>query len=487
MKVRFLFLLLASLLVGLLAISHQSFWIDEPFTARYAIQPDLAGWWGALKVSAGPDIQMLVYTLYLWCWEKLFGSSEFALRAANIPWFLLAQASFWFGLRRWPRLKWAAVVFQAFNPFLWRYLDELRPYAMEYAGAAAVMSCLAWLAGEEEIRAGWLFAFGTSIFILCSSSSLGIPWAGSAVLAFACLAWGEKRIVWNWASIVSCLAPGFALTSLAGYYIWTIPHGLGGISSVGQPFEVFCFALYELVGFLGLGPGRIAISDALTPRIFLPYLSILAPAALLLAGMLVFALRSFWRQANPRLKWAACVYLIPPIFLLATLTLLQNWHATGRHFTPASAALVLFVALATATAWREKSQWKMAWMAAFCLIWIVSCLETRFASRHLRDDYRDAAKVAQAALAKQERVWWAASDVAGMYYGVPLSTSLQSKEEALVIWQPRKTDLQRILTPDCVIFSKPRLFDPNNAVTEYLRDRHYHRVSTLPAFVIWER
>ena len=38
----------------------------------------------------GSDLQMPLYMLMLWGWEKIFGRPEFALRAMNIPLFVIA-------------------------------------------------------------------------------------------------------------------------------------------------------------------------------------------------------------------------------------------------------------------------------------------------------------------------------------------------------------------------------------------------------------
>ena len=90
MKIRIIIAFLLSLLVGLIAINRDSFWIDEAFSAHYAVQPTVASWWHYLSGDVGSDTQMPLYMFYLWVWEKFSGSSEWALRAANIPWFLLA-------------------------------------------------------------------------------------------------------------------------------------------------------------------------------------------------------------------------------------------------------------------------------------------------------------------------------------------------------------------------------------------------------------
>ena len=81
---------IASLLLGL-SISNQSLWIDEGLTAWLASQHGLSGLFHAMRVASEATTQPLepAYHLYTWGWVKVFGVSEFALRASNIPFAVL--------------------------------------------------------------------------------------------------------------------------------------------------------------------------------------------------------------------------------------------------------------------------------------------------------------------------------------------------------------------------------------------------------------
>ena len=48
---------LIALGVGLLAISHQSYWIDEASTVHKAMMPTVAGWWERLR---GNPVERLI-------------------------------------------------------------------------------------------------------------------------------------------------------------------------------------------------------------------------------------------------------------------------------------------------------------------------------------------------------------------------------------------------------------------------------------------
>src|ERR1700732_5347342 len=62
--------ILCALLVGGLAITNQSLWIDEASSAAKAGQNSLAGWWTKLVAEKGSDLQMPFYMFYLWAWCK---------------------------------------------------------------------------------------------------------------------------------------------------------------------------------------------------------------------------------------------------------------------------------------------------------------------------------------------------------------------------------------------------------------------------------
>lgn len=487
MKIRTAGVCLVSLLAAFLAVSHDSLWIDEAYSAHFAVAPDLATWWHRMKAEGPPDIEMPLYMFFLWIWEKAFGPSEWALRAANIPWFLLSQAAFWIGFRRWPKLQLAAVLCGAFNPMLWRYLNEARPYAMEYSGAAIVICCLAALASPTaKIGALWLYAFSAGLLILCSSCALGIPWAGAAVLALLCLAWRRARVDWNTASLAAGAAGTAALIALAAYYFSVRHYGSGGEVGFGHRLETLCFVLYEILGFAGLGPGRIQITTQPEPSIFFPFLGFLLPAALLMAGIFAIAGQAVRRCVDSRVILAAASYLLLPCLFLIGMIYKMDWHAVGRHFMAASPVAVLVVALAVAWAWQQKRRGQICWTGALCLFWIISCMQMRFAERHQRDDYRDAAPLALAALAQGKRVWWVAAELAGGYYGVPLTSDAAEKGRALVLWRPTAKEITKLPPPELVFFSKPTVFDRTGLIGTYLRSRNYSVAGTLPAFSILE-
>ena len=137
---QFVFVLLCFLLSAslCLALTRQSLWIDEAVTAWMASRQSV---WSVLaEITNSQHIKvsepyMPFFYIYIWAWARVFGTSEFALRASNIPFAIVLVTTFgWTSLRVFNRpFLWAVF---GLSPFIWFYINEARPYI-------AVMACSA--------------------------------------------------------------------------------------------------------------------------------------------------------------------------------------------------------------------------------------------------------------------------------------------------------------------------------------------------------
>ena len=131
-----------------LAITRQSLWMDEGFTVWFTSHKSFSSFMSSL-IGGRPgtlgDAQLLFYMVWVWGWIKLFGLSEVALRAANIPFALLLMGTMSWASRRLLRQPNLWVLF-CISPFLWFYLNEARPYVgvMTFA-TVAIVALLAYL------------------------------------------------------------------------------------------------------------------------------------------------------------------------------------------------------------------------------------------------------------------------------------------------------------------------------------------------------
>jgi hypothetical protein len=487
-----LFVLLFAL--GALALNSQSFWIDEANTAEIARQPNPAAWWQAMQKDHGSSAQMPVYMFYVWAWEKVSGTGEFALRTSNLPWLALALAVL---LRRSAFLPLTVAI----SPFFWFYLNELRPYAMQIS-VTLVMAAALWRLAELQRPEGsgrreerfWVAAFAVSFLLLAGCSMLGVLWCGAALgCAMAVLGCSPAlRLLARHA--VLCSLSCLVLAALAAYYLWSMKHGARAATG---PTGVVnsAFAGYELLGLTGLGPGRLEIRDS-GVRAFAPFTLPLAlhagaEAVVLLSGIW-FAVRNLSRRAF--LGIAASLFVIAGLLVAAGE--LDRFRVLGRHFAPLGACLMLVTACGLAAFW-ERGGWRRAVAIAFLCLSLASAASLGLAGRHAKDDYRDAIALARDALARGEKVWWCADGSAAFYYGIPApagvakvgagEASPNMPGQAWMVRNVALKPLQEQPAPDVVIFSKPDLYDMQGGMREYLARNHYRVVQALPAFTLWQR
>lgn len=499
-----------ALLVCLIAISSQSLWIDEAFMASKASQPTFAAWWHEMRNGSGSDLQMPLYMLYVWAFAKIFSVSEWALRAANIPWFVAGVAAFIPAFPKSRRFAVAAVTLLC--PFAWFYLDEARPYAMQLSSGLVIFAAIYRLSREPaqapRRERNWIAAFWLGIIILCGSSLLGVIWAGAAFLSLFVL-FPQKRLFQllraHW---LACLLSAVVLTALAGYYVWTIKsaHGFeSDKSGAGAAFttiksaarfrqgfsganelQSIAYLIYDLAGFSGLGPGKLDIRTAGTSA-FRPYVPQLTLYAVVLAAVVLLAALRIARGPGSAKKIFLSLIIFLPMALLLVAGYLLGFLVLGRHCAPVMAAWFFFLSLGIASACSGQRVLPKLLAGAFIALSLFSCLSLRFATRHVRDDYRDAARAANAALNRGQTVWWSASDNGAAYYHVPLADESGKKGRALLVLNPAPQTLAPLPPPDLIVASKPDIYDNQHALEKYVRNNPYTKINEFPAFAVWRR
>ena len=480
---------LLALAVCFVAISSQSLWIDEAFMARKASQPTLADWWRMMPEGNGSDLQMPLYMIYMWSFAKIFGSGEWTLRAANIPWFVVGAAVFISVLPKPQRL--AAAVVTLFSPFIWFYLNEARPYSMQIGCSLAIFAALYRLSGsammQPRCERNWLIGFCVAIVTLCGSSLLGVIWAGAALLSMLFLFSRKQLLQLVRAHWLTCLISAILLAAFAGYYVWTIEFGAralatgtqtdGGATTAvrsaahfrqgfagGTEIQNLAFVGYELLGFSGVGPSRLEIrTEKLHAfRHFAPQLGLYTAAV---CTVLFFGMRRVF-SSSQRVRGMGLVLVgLSPAILLAVAGYFLGFLMLGRHCAPLSAGLSFVLSLGMAAAFSARNCLLKGCACAFLILSVVSCLSLRFAQRHEKDDYRDAARAAIAALHLGQKVWWGAGEDGALYYHLPVAQTPDQPGRALLILNPTPESLAALVPPDMLIITtKPDLYDNQGAL-----------------------
>jgi hypothetical protein len=487
--VQALLIIAAAVLICLVATSGRSLWIDEACTAVRAMQPTLTAWWQAMAQEKTGCLQMPLYMLYTWGWAKLFGLSEWSLHLANLPWFVTGAAAFVLAFPAGNRRRPIAACVVLLSPFAWYYLDEARPYAMQLGAGLLVVASLRRLAegfsSGAAPKASQVMMYLLGIATLCGSSLFGMIWAAAAIAALvmvlsrAQLTALLKRHCWLW------LAGAGSLLLFAVYYAWTLRVGARGSGAATTTWGSIFFVGYELLGFAGLGPGRLEMRSTGLTALQGHWTALTLYA--ITTGILIGAAVLQGLKCGNRKHFAIILVCALPAILMLGAGCAVHFRVLGRHLAPLAAVLLLVLAFGASGLWSRGTGWARLAAGLFCVLSLLSCLSLRFSARHEKDNYRAAAAMAKTALGNGQTVWWNAAEEGARYYGVPVATRAASGGQALFVMDPTRESLGTLPMPQIIIASKPDLYDGQMAVAEYIRDRGFSPVERFTAFVVYER
>ena len=459
------------------SITGGSLWIDEGFSAWLASHKSFGGLISSLRNADSADLQTPLYNAYLWSWARLFGRSEYALRAANAPFAILLCLAL--GIASW-RLcgRMAAWVVLCLSPFVWVYMDEARAYLpMMACAAAATSSLLIYTFSPPRGRTEWERAWGPALCLLFVFAAAAldmlavfvIPGLGAIVAsAFGVRAKPQENVpfctprtlalkdtaTWcsDWRRPLGVASPFFLV--LGGYYVWTIQHGTDYLHYPRLSLGHIGYIGYEFLGFGGLGPGRNTLRLAgLGQAIELNWPPIFAGVVGLAAA---FSLALLARRVDWRL-----LLMIASAFTASLAAVVACGLILDSRFLPRHAAalhpfvLFGFMALSgTQARTNQRRRYTILAIAALASVWTLSDFRIRLLPQYRKEDYRQAARTVSAmALTVGGDVAWAADPLTGGYYGLDLLDSRNprlkgrfviSSQEALkrVSWTPRTRAIQ---------------------------------------------
>lgn len=495
-KIGRLSILSLGILVGFAAVSSQSLWIDEANSAIKAITPNWQAFVSLMAVEKGSDLQMPLYMVLLWLWEKVTGPSEFALRSLNILLFVLAIA--WTACRtqvsKATRIWFVGLA--CVSPMVWTYLNEARPYILQFLGAALLMSALVNLTGRgrnvsPKTSNAVVAAIGA--FILCGASLLGVIFTFFFGIAFSVLWLKAERLgttLRRPAFQVLFVIVGLLFAGLGVYYVWTLSLGAGA-SNIGRTnaFSLM-FCGYEFFGFTGVGPGRtdlrIAGGKALVrhARELLAYS--IAWCLWVLACWPVIGRRTLLDIKKFNIILGAVVLCLTTIIVLGVVA---NFRILGRHLIPLLPFALLSVAAISSEAFASASPVQRLGILFLPIAMLTSSLFLRFSPIHAKDDYRGAASVAAHFLQQGKVVWWAADGAGANYYSlhpITLEGTASSSGNNLFFANSRSADyLQSLPVPNLVILSKTDIYDAKGTLRNYLERGQFQILQRLSAMTLW--
>ncbi len=469
-------------IVGFLAITHQSFWIDEGVAALKAMQPNIHGWWQSLRKDSDSNLQLIFQLFYLWGWEKIFGSAEYALRASNIPWFVVATVALMWSFPKNGRLQLSVLLLTLTSAFLWYYLSEARPYIVLFAFAAATTACLLRMVGEESSvdSSTWFRVFCLGSAGLCATSLIAVPWALGAMLATGYWLGINRTRKLLLRFRYSTLITAAVILIVGAYYAWTLHLGARASGVNRTSAGSVLFIIYELSGLSGLGPGRLELRE-FEFGAFRHGIPILLIGLCAISGLFLASVGVAVRKVNRRSAIFFVIAVAIPFLLAIIAGFLGHMRLLGRHLTPLLPFLLAFLALGLQRLlFDQRIIFKLAGLVSI-LVCLFSDWEIRFAPRHRRDDYRSAVETVRKAVVAGKNVWWTAEPSLAEYYHAPLNS-----KDFIVTSNASEDELAMATVPDLVCLSKPDIYDQNAVVRHYLQRHRFKVVETFPAFQIFE-
>jgi hypothetical protein len=488
----------ASVAILTCSISPVSLWIDEGFIAWVVDHGTWPGLIGALQSPLLPspaDLQYPLYDLWVWGWVHVLGSSEYALRAANVPFAVLYVVALAAASRHAFNRRFAWVPL-AFAPFIWFYMNEARPYLMLAALSTCTVAAAAVLAfGSEPVRSRarklivpfFLCAWLTHILAVLLVPGLIV------MLVFARRERGQP--VWpRWRTTV--LIWTLPLVAVAALYAGTML-GKNGQTELldnqnrgASPTAFAAEIVYEQLGFGGLGPARNDVRGNVGAAGFFPYL---ASLGLGVAGV-AFVVFAAYRQGIDR----ATIVLLAAwaVSFLFALAASETMHARflGRHM----AATLPLLLMAVLSVLRTRSAG-----VVLALVLLLSDARLSVLPAYAKDDYRGAVAdtIARARLLRGA-IDWAADDLTANYYGLAFSNGERNVKPVAVPWPARANGVlvidqqpaqahaliaHQLATgrPVYLAVSKPDLYDKYAALAAAIKDFGAQRIAHYATFDIF--
>jgi 4-amino-4-deoxy-L-arabinose transferase-like glycosyltransferase len=472
--------------LGLVLImpSTESIWVDEAQTWRYARHNSIQEFCNEFINDHASETQMPLAMALAWAFGNILGTSEWMLRAPNILWAAGALLCF-YSLGRKEKLP-LLPLFLAIQPYLWFYVNEARPYALQIFGGSLLLLALHSLFTKGSKESGWVFLWGVGSIVTCGSSMLGaVPVACVSLAMLAHLVrnhhWPEKKQVWIFSAL---LAP---LLALGIYYATTLLRGAGGskIWQVGP--QNLIFSAVEFVGVAGFLPPRQALREIARGTAPLPWDSPLfvansVGALVFLALLLLFVFHGIrnWKTA-PSWIIASTLVGLSSASLLFLAALFVGFPFWGRHLAACFPFFIVVVFWILAQFAKNQLSLSKFLPMIFCVALLCSSLILRFAPYHRKDDYRSAAKLAQSYLEQGKTVWWAADEPSLLYYLPELESHIAS-QSLFLAYGSRSTPIEFSKKPDLVLLSKPDIYDQLNSVSHFLNQQNYRKTGSFTAF-----
>ncbi|MFC1497330.1 hypothetical protein ACFLS1_02505 [Verrucomicrobiota bacterium] len=470
-----------TLLLLTLAINGDSLWIDEITTAWLSSATSFIDLIARIR-STGSEAQMPMFVVYMWGWVRMFGTSEWYLRASNIPWIIIGILSLARLLRNYNCRE--ACLLLCLWPVLTYHMNEARPYIMTFSSAA-----LTWVALDQLIikpstnRGWWRMAFLAGFGACIGASMLNlfvVPALIVYVIMRSRLLYSEEKsaIQTLWQNNRSVfLGAGAILMVFVVYYIWTLKNGYGG-QKTSFSITNLCFACYEWSGFSGIGPPREIMRNLSFGEIAYGWRYVLLFFSL--CWGYVFFVWIFEARKIMRLTFVPLTSFVTGNFLLLIAAVLAPASLWGRHFVFTGPMFILLLAIVLGRIGVNRRSFIT--LILVVLMFSVSSARLRFDKQYKKDDYRHAVEVISSFKNEASEfisLAWVGYDRAYSHYSnKTLGADTAAPDVVANNWTVSQVEEWLARHPHCLLLlHRPDKWDNTGA---------WGRVSDLSGRVIWK-
>jgi hypothetical protein len=311
--------------------------------------------------------------------------------------------------------------------------------------------------------------------LIASGMQMLAAFLGPALVALALVAMKQKRLAWNrfyrdWGPAFWTYLPLFL--ALGMYFAWTLSVGSGGARETPGSGNL-AFALYEFLGFMGLGPPRHILREQPNMQVLLPYLPWIGIGAVAAGAVSLVLVIKLIRGRQDYFQ-SLLIALLTGASLFVIASSLENFRFWGRHlavFFPLFSLMVI-AAIGALTATRSGKLFGRITVGLLVCAWLISDSRLWALTEYHKDDYRLAAKTAlNVADRSNATIVWAANVIGGRYYGLKFEEPLEgvdwsSRGQAVYAADWSQSQVAEHLhaatkeTPVVLVLSKPDVFDP---------------------------
>ena len=241
-------LIIAAALLRIPALTLNSFWLDEIYTAAVTMNPFVESILDAIQDSHPPLFHMAIST-----WSLVFGQSELALRSFSASVGIITIPILFFMLRAsvGTRVALAFAGLVTVLPGYIYYSQEIRSYAMTFLAAGIAISMLLRYIQEPSKKNKWLLAASCGLLFLCHYISILLIGGIGLAVAVGVNGQAHQRLK---TFISASTAIAVIILPLSGHMIY---HRIAGYGFWASPMDLpkaydvlFALSHYDL--FLGL-------------------------------------------------------------------------------------------------------------------------------------------------------------------------------------------------------------------------------------------